>query len=89
MFKTIKTVKPLEDFILQVHFESGEIKNYDVKKLFEKHSEFKTLININGLFEQVHVDTGGYGICFNDELDLSSDELYYNSASEGLCPYGE
>ena len=30
------------------------------------------------LFNDVAVDTGGYGIVWNDELDLSCDELYEN-----------
>jgi hypothetical protein len=28
--------------------------------------------------EQVRVDTGGFGISWNDEIDLSCDELYDN-----------
>lgn len=28
------------------------------------------------LFETVKVDVGGYGIIWNDELDISCDELY-------------
>ena len=32
----------------------------------------------SGLFEQVKVDAGGYGISWNDEIDLSCDELYHN-----------
>ena len=38
---------------------------------------------IPGLFEQVKVDSGGYGISWNDELDLSCNELYYNGVTVG------
>ena len=38
-------------------------------------SKFK---NIRGLFEQVKVDDGGYGVSWNDEIDLSCDELWEN-----------
>ena len=31
---------------------------------------------IPGLFELVKVDAGGYGVSWNDDLDLSADELY-------------
>lgn len=34
--------------------------------------------NEPALFAEVEVDTGGYGIVWNDELDLSCDELYEN-----------
>ncbi len=33
---------------------------------------------VTGLFELVRVDAGGYGIIWNDELDLDCNELYYN-----------
>lgn len=39
---------------------------------------FKALTSIQGLFEQVKVDAGGYGISWNDEIDLSCNELYEN-----------
>ena len=31
-----------------------------------------------GLFEQVAVDVGGYGVSWNDEIDLACDELWEN-----------
>ena len=77
-FYRVKAVIPLPDFMLSVHFENGENKTYDVKPLFSKWDVFKSLKNINGLFEQVRVDTGGYGIVWNDYIDLSCDELYFN-----------
>ena len=78
MFYKIQDVKPLEKYKLLVTFTNGEIKNYDVKPLFEKWEVFKDLIYINGLFQQVKVDAGGYGISWNDDIDLSCNELYYN-----------
>ena len=59
-------------------FEGNLKKKYDVKQLFNKFDVFRTLIDVKGLFEQVKVDVGGYGISWNDDLDLSCDELYYN-----------
>lgn len=78
MFYKIKDVKPLENYKLLVTFENGEIKNYDVKPLFNKWAVFKDLLSIHGLFKQVKVDVGGYGISWNDDIDLSCNELYYN-----------
>ena len=78
MFDKVQDVKPLEKYKLLVTFTNGEIKNYDVKPLFEKWEVFKDLIYINGLFQQVKVDAGGYGISWNDDIDLSCNELYYN-----------
>lgn len=78
MFYKIKDVKPLDNFILKVTFENKVIKYYDVKLLFNKYVVFNSLKNINNLFEQVKVDIGGYGISWNDELDLSCNEIWEN-----------
>ena len=76
MFYKVKDVQPLPDYILNVSFVSGEQKKYNVKPLFEKWEPFKALEMIDGLFEQVKVDAGGYGVSWNDDIDLSCNELY-------------
>lgn len=81
MFHKVSEVAPLADFALLVRFASGERKRYSVKPLLDKWEPFKTLEWTKGLFEQVKVDAGGYGISWNDEIDLSCDELYENGAS--------
>lgn len=78
MFHQVKTVKPLSDYLLALGFENGEQRHYDVKPLFDQWEAFKALGAIKGLFEQVRVDAGGYGISWNDDIDLSCDELYNN-----------
>lgn len=78
MFHKVKSIVALSDYMLLVTFEDNVIKYYDVKPLFEKWIEFKNLENIKGLFEQVKVDIGGYGISWNDKIDLSCDELWVN-----------
>ena len=80
MFHKVKNVIPLDDYILKVTFEDNVIKFYDIKPLFEKWNIFKSLITTKGLFKQVKVDTGGYGIYWNDEIDLSCNELWENSS---------
>lgn len=78
MFCKVKEVKPLENYKLLVIFVNEEVKEYDVKPLFDKWESFKDLIYINGLFQKVKIDTDGYGVSWNDEIDLSCNELYYN-----------
>ena len=78
MFHRIKMINPLPDFSLLVQFENEEKKQYNIKHLVNEQEAFKALMYIPGLFEQVKVDTGGYGISWNDEIDLACDELYYN-----------
>lgn len=76
-FHTIKSIKPLENMILEAVFSSGEIKKYDVKLLIKKNEVFKDLEN-KELFNKAKVDIGGYGIIWNDALDLSSEEIWVN-----------
>ena len=76
MFHTIKSVEPLKDYILLTTFTDDTVKVYDVKPLFTDIGAFKSLQHTPGLFEQVKVDIGGYGVSWNDYLDLSCDEIW-------------
>ena len=76
MFHKVKNVKILSKYILEITFQNDVVKHYDVSVLFEKWKVFENLKNIDGLFEQVKVDQGGYGISWNDEIDLECEELW-------------
>jgi len=78
MFHKVKTVNALPDYRLSVQFAEGVTKIYNVKPLFDKWTSFKTLENSPELFCDVEVDVGGYGVIWNDDLDLSCDELFEN-----------
>lgn len=78
MFYRVKEVKALTPYSLLVSFITGEQKRYNVAPLFDKWEAFKQLADVKGLFEQVNVDAGGYGISWNDDIDLSCNELWNN-----------
>ena len=78
MFHKVKNVWALPEYRLSVQFSEGVTKIYDVKPLFEKLPIFAELKNKPREFSSVSVDVGGYGIVWNDELDLSCDELWEN-----------
>ena len=63
--------------VLSVEFTNGIIKTYDVKQLANKWEIFNDLTNEH-LFKCVIVEAGGYGIKWNDDLDLACNELWYN-----------
>ena len=77
MFHKVKNAFPLEDYKLLIQFISGVTKIYDVKPLFSWKDVFKKLKE-NELFYDVNVDQGGYGVSWNDDIDLSCDELWEN-----------
>ncbi|MDD6644239.1 MAG: DUF2442 domain-containing protein [Faecousia sp.] len=93
MFHKIKNVFPLPEYQLSVQFAEGVTKIYDVKPLFQKIPAFQSLENSND-FGGVSVDVGGYGIIWNDALDLSCDELWENGVAvetpfDGLLAFSD
>ncbi len=94
MFHKIKNVSALPDFRLSVQFSEGVTKIYDVKPLFEKLPCFVELKNSLDEFYSVYVDVGGHGIVWNDDLDLSCDELWANGVEvatpfDGLMAFSD
>ena len=77
MFHKIVEVKPKGNFILIVKFENEVEKQYDVKIMMNKIEVFKEL-NDENLFKNVKIDVGGYGISWNENIDLSSEEIWNN-----------
>lgn len=94
MFHKVKSVSPVEDCKLIIQFTDGVTKLYDVSQLFNKIPDFSTLKKNPRKFADVSVDTGGYGIIWNDELDLSCDELWEHgiivaTPFDGLMSFGD
>lgn len=82
MFHKIQSVTPMEDFTLLATFCEGVSKRYDMKPLIDNHVAFLPLREVPSLFRQVIVDTGGYGISWNDDIDLACDELWEGGTLE-------
>ncbi len=94
MFHKIKNVAALPEYKLSVQFSEGVTKIYDVKPLFDKIPLFADLKDNAAEFFCVTVDVGGYGIVWNDDLDLSCDELWENGVQvdtpfDGLMAFSD
>ncbi len=76
MFHKIKNVVAAPDYKLNVQFSEGVTKCYDVRPLMDQIPAFKLFLTNPEEFPCVQVDVGGYGIIWNDNLDLSCDELW-------------
>ena len=70
----IKSVKPKDDHYLIVEFDNNTKKLYDVAPLFERQM-FSPLKN-PAFFRAVQVDSGGYAVYWNEDIDLSENELW-------------
>jgi hypothetical protein len=77
-FHRIERVIPVENHKLEAHFLTGERRLYDVAALEKDWPVFKDLSTIPGLFALVRVDAGGYGVAWNENLDLSCEEIWQN-----------
>ncbi|MGK5093533.1 DUF2442 domain-containing protein [Deltaproteobacteria bacterium TL4] len=75
-YPKVKAVTPLEDLCLLVTFQNEIKKLYDCSPLLDSKG-FQQLSN-RTLFQRVKTDQGGYGVSWNDDLDLSESELWIN-----------
>lgn len=72
----IVSVKVVEDRRLLVEFADGTKKLYDCTPILRL--ERFSLLRNEAFFRAVRVDAGGYGISWNDDMDLSEYELWTN-----------
>jgi hypothetical protein len=75
----INAVKIAGHLKLAIKFDNGIEKEYDCEPLLDR-AEFRLLKDI-GFFRTAKVDVGGYGISWNEDVDLSEHELWTNGKS--------
>ncbi|MFH0988419.1 MAG: DUF2442 domain-containing protein [bacterium] len=80
----ILSVQALENNKLEVRFVNGVQKIYNCTPLLEM--EVFQILKNDVFFKAVKVDSGGYGIYWNDEVDLSEYELWTNGVEVVTAP---
>ena len=78
-YPKIEAVKPLSGKKLLVRFVGGQRTVYDCGPLL-KQEPFSALQN-DSFFHRVKVDGGGYGVSWDDRIDLSESELWMNGSA--------
>lgn len=68
-------VKPLQNYMLEIEFDNGEKKKFDVKP-YLNHKAFEDLKDIE-IFNSVKI--AGLSIEWENGADICPDELYNNS----------
>jgi hypothetical protein len=76
IYPKIEKVEPLTHKLLLVHFQNGVKKIYDCTPLIE-YPVFQPLCD-DALFRCAHADPHGYGVIWNDEIDLAESEVWIN-----------
>ncbi len=82
MMHKIKSVITKNDLIISATFFDGTVKEYSVDRLFNIYPQLKELEN-RELFNSVQVDAGGYGVSWNDDLDLDAETIWEDGIEIG------
>ena len=77
MFHRIKEIVSLDNLYITVIFVNGTEKIYDVRQMIKIFPQMKKLEKAD-LFEAAVLDPGGYGISWNDLLDIDAVALWDN-----------
>ncbi|PPD47535.1 MAG: hypothetical protein CTY16_07460 [Methylobacter sp.] len=72
----VKSVQAIDSHILLVEFDNQQKRQYDVTPLLSK-TMFLPLKNV-AFFKSVKVDTSGYAVVWNEDIDISEYELWCN-----------
>lgn len=76
MMHKIRSIKTKDNLVIEATFFDGTVKEYNVRNMFPFYPLMKELENNNILFNGVQIDSGGYGISWNDDLDLESETIW-------------
>jgi len=75
-YPKIRNVSTIPGKTLLVTFDNGVSRLYDCKPLLDKEV-FCPLRN-EAFFRCAHADSHGYGVVWNDEIDLAESEIWLN-----------
>ena len=76
-------VRFLQDVTVELTYQDGKVVQYDMSQMFKKYPQLEELRKNRKLFESGHLDVGGYGIVWNDELDFDATSIYEDGVVVG------
>ena len=74
--RKIEDVVPLRNCCLLVFFRDGTIRKCDLSAYFEKEKRFSILAKRPDYFARVQIQTGGFGVQWDENLTVSDSTLY-------------
>lgn len=72
----IEDILPLESYSLLVFFRDGKVKKCNLSDYFYENDEFRILLKKPEYFEHVKIQTGGYGVSWDVNINISDSVLY-------------
>jgi hypothetical protein len=79
-YPKVQSVEALRGKSLKVTFVNGEVRIYDCNPLLSE-PPFRLLEN-EAFFRAVRADDHGYGVVWDDEVDLAESELWLHGKTE-------
>ncbi len=76
-YPRVHKAKAIDDTTLIVEFTNQEVKKYDIRHLLDIPMFFP--LRQPAFFKSFTIEQGGYGIVWNEEIDISEYELWKNS----------
>ena len=74
--RKIDDVVPLTEYGLLVFFCNGIVKKCSLRNYFENNRIYGPLLSNKSLYNTMKVSSGGYGIYWGENLEITSEELY-------------
>lgn len=84
--RKIEDVVPLENNCLLVFFRDGMVRKCDLTAFFREKKQFFILLNRPSYFARVQIQTGGYGLQWDDNQTISDSALRKMGKSVPLSP---
>lgn len=78
-YPRILKAQAIDNHTLMIEFTNQEVKQYDIRHLLE--NPMFAPLRQPAFLKAFQVETGGYGIVWNEDLDLSEYELWKNGVS--------
>lgn len=79
-YPKIVFAKAIDELLIEIRFDDGTTKFYNFYEFVKKHN-FRELENF-GFFKSFSIASGGYGIVWNDEIDIAESELWLNGSDD-------
>ena len=85
MFHKATKIEYRNGTVLELTFRDGCVKQFDMASMFEIYPPLRSLTD-RTVFTSGKLSPGGYGIVWNDELDLEAETVYTNGVLVGRIP---
>ncbi len=78
-YPRILKAKAIDDTSLVIEFTNQEVKRYDISRLLD--IPMFSPLRQPAFFRDFKVEQGGYGVVWNEEIDISEHELWKNGVT--------